>query len=121
MARDFRKIKAWQHAYKLALGVYRETRSFPTREQYGITSQVRRAASSVAANIAEGSSRTSDADFLRFLEIALGSLRETECFLMLAKDLEYLAADDFNGLAAQLDETARTLSGLIAAIRNKRE
>lgn len=120
MARDFRKIKAWEHAYQLALAIYRNTQTFPKAEQYGLTSQLRRAATSVPANIAEGAARTSEADYLRFLEIALGSLRECECFLMLAKDLGYLSPEHFQSLESRSDETARTLTGLIAAIRTGR-
>jgi four helix bundle protein len=119
MARDFRSIKAWQHAYQLTLRIYRATDSFPQAERFGITSQVRRSAASVAANIAEGSSRSAKNDYLRFLEIALGSLRETECFLMLARDLSFLEKPACLELEAQADETARTLSGLISHIRSE--
>jgi four helix bundle protein len=116
VSRNFRSIKAWQHAYQLTLQIYKASRPFPTEERYGITSQVRLSAASIAANIAEGSSRRSKSDFLRFLEIALGSLREVECFLMLARDLEYLSSEQFDALNAKVQETARTMSGLIASI-----
>ncbi len=119
MARDFHKIKAWEHAHQLTLEVYRATAGFPAEEKFGITSQMRRAAASVGANIAEGSSRTSNADFLRFLEMGLGSLRETENFLLLARDLSFLSVETHQRLAQKSDETARTLSGLIAAVRNQ--
>ena len=88
--RDYKKIKAWELAHELVLSVYRSTAHFPSSEQFGVTSQLRRAASSVPANIAEGSGRTTDKDFLRFLDIALGSLKETEYFLLLSKELNYL-------------------------------
>lgn len=117
MARDFRKIKAWEHAHQLTLEIYRASATFPAEEKFGITSQLRRAAASVGANIAEGSSRTSHADFLRFLEISLGSLRETENFLLLARDLGLLPPEVHVSLAQKVDEAARTLSGLIAAVR----
>lgn len=118
MARDFRKIIAWRHAYDLALSIYRATAEFPSSERYGITAQVRRAATSVAANIAEGSSRSSRTDYLRFLEIALGSLRECECFLMLSRDLQYLESAQFDELNGHADEAARTLTGLMSSVRD---
>jgi four helix bundle protein len=88
--RDFRKIKAWALADDLAVAVYEVSKSFPREEIYGITSQIRRAASSVAANIVEGASRESAKDYAHFLQIARGSLAETQYFLHLAKRLGYL-------------------------------
>jgi len=119
MPREFRKIIAWQHAHRLTLRVYDCTRSFPVEERYGITSQLRRAAASVAANIVEGSSRSSVTDYLRFLEIAMGSLRESEYFLLLAYDLKLLTNTRYDEVVQVLDETARTLSGSIAANRRQ--
>jgi four helix bundle protein len=120
MARDFHNIKAWKHAHQLTLDVYRATSAFPNEEKFGITSQVRRASASVGANIAEGSARGTVADYLRFLDIARGSLRETDNFLLLAKDLTLLPAARFEMLQNQVNETGRTLTGLIKAIRNNR-
>jgi four helix bundle protein len=87
---DFRKLEVWQVAHKLALDVYRVTKAFPSDERYGLTSQLRRAASSIGANLAEGCGRGSDIDFARFVQIAMGSASEMEYHLIMACDLEYL-------------------------------
>jgi four helix bundle protein len=109
MARDFMKIKAWQLADDLTVSVYQRTQSFPREELYGLTSQLRRAASSVPANIAEGSNRSSKKDYLRFLSIATGSLAETKYFLHLSNRLGYLAQLEYQQLYAQAEETSKAL------------
>jgi four helix bundle protein len=117
MMRDFRKIEAWQLADDLAVAVYEATKAFPKEEVYGITSQIRRAVTSVAANIVEGASRESAKDYAHFLQIARGSLAETQYFLHLARRLAYLDQE----LAAELEQAARRvfgcLHGLIQAVR----
>lgn len=115
--RDYRKIKAWELAHRLTLDVYRITLKFPQAEQYGLVSQLRRAATSVPANIAEGSGRTTDKEFLRFLDIALGSLKETEYFLQLANDLNYLDETDWKHLGQMVNESLKCLVGFIKAVR----
>jgi four helix bundle protein len=91
MARNFRKILAWQKDDNLVVEIYRATHShFPDQERYGLTSQIRSAAVSVPANIAEGSGRESLIDFRRFLFVSQGSLSEVEYYLHLAYRLEYL-------------------------------
>jgi four helix bundle protein len=92
--RDYTKIEAWKLADDLAVEVYRATHSFPREEIYGITSQLRRAACSVPANMVEGSSRGSQKDYLHFLYIARGSLSETQYFIHLSRRLEYLPGAD---------------------------
>jgi four helix bundle protein len=99
MARDFTKIRAWQLADDLTVAVYHCTKSFPREELYGLTSQLRRAASSVPANIAEGSNRASKKNYLRFLSIAAGSLAETKYFLHLSGRLDYLAQAEYQKLS----------------------
>lgn len=84
---DYRKVAVWVRAHRLTLDVYRATRQLPKEELYGLTSQLRRAASSVPANIAEGCGRNSDAELGRFLVIALGSATELDYHLLLARDL----------------------------------
>jgi four helix bundle protein len=116
--RDYKKIKAWELAHKLALDVYRSTADFPTSEQFGITSQLRRAASSVPANIAEGSDRATDKDFLRFLDIALGSLKETEYFLLLSNNLNYLQETEWKPLNERATDTLKCLVGFMKAVRS---
>ena len=85
--KDFRDLKAWERAHPLTLAIYRATRAFPREELYGLTSQLRRGATSVSSNIAEGCGRGSDADFARCLQIAMGSASEVEYQLLLARDL----------------------------------
>jgi len=110
---DFKNIIAWQRAHELALMVYRHTQSFPGEERFAMQSQMRRAASSIPANIAEGSSRKSDKDFLRFLEIAAGSLKELQYFVILATDLHYLNAETRSDLESAIGHAFAPLSGLM--------
>ena len=93
--KDFRKQKVWQKAHDLALEVYRVTEAFPKREVFGLTSQIRRAGVSIPANIAEGCGQDTDADFARFLQIAMGSASELEYHLLLAHDLGFVSDPDY--------------------------
>jgi four helix bundle protein len=115
--RNYKKIKAWELAHQLTLSVYRVTGDFPKSEQFGIISQLRRASSSVPANIAEGSGRATEKEFLRFLDIALGSLKETEYFLLLSSELGYIDQEKWSNLNSQAEEVLRCLIGFIKAIR----
>ncbi|MCF8383901.1 MAG: four helix bundle protein [Chlorobium sp.] len=92
-AKTFRDLIAWQHAHAFVLDVYRVTRSFPKEEIYGLTSQFRRAAVSIPANIAEGFVKNSNADKVRFFNIAQGSLEECRYYSLLAADLCYFSSD----------------------------
>ena len=87
---DFRQLKVWQKAHEITLDVYRITQTFPKAETYGLVSQMRRAAISIGCNIAEGRGRDGDAEFGRFIQIALGSAAELEYQLLVAKDLGYV-------------------------------
>ena len=91
--RDFRQIKVWEKAHRLTLDVYRATAVFPREELYGLTSQIRRATVSIAANIAEGSGKNTRPDFARYLQIAIGSASEAEYHLLLSRDLGYLTEE----------------------------
>src|SRR5215472_6661494 len=88
--KDFRRLKVWERSHRLTLQVYVHTRSFPKDELYGLTAQIRRAAASIGANIAEGCGRRGDAELGRFLQIAMGSACELEYHLLLARDLGIL-------------------------------
>jgi four helix bundle protein len=111
--RDFRSLKAWQKAHEVALHVYKATQPFPREELYGLVSQLRRAASSVPANIAEGCGADSNREFARFLNIALRSASETEYHLLLARDLGYLDLKTHELLNEQVIEVKRMLTGLV--------
>ncbi|MGB2869639.1 MAG: four helix bundle protein [Bacteroidota bacterium] len=114
---DYRKIKTWQKAHRLALDVYLVTRNFPKAELYGITSQVRRASVSIPAIIAEGSGRRTRADFARFLTLSLGSVNEVEYFLLLSRDLKYLEESEYRSLIDQLVEIRKMLVSFTATIQ----
>jgi len=109
---QFTGLKVWKAAYNLSYAVYKCTEKFPRTEIYGLTAQMRRAAVSVGANIAEGQRRQTDKDFRQFLAIAEGSLAELQHYLLLARDLTYLRPDQFDDLNEQAEETARMLVGL---------
>ncbi len=106
-AKSFRDLVLWQKAHKFVLNVYHISQSFPRHEQYGLTSQFRRSAVSIAANIAEGFKKRGKADKARFLNIAQGSLEETRYYLILASDLDYA---DTNTLMDQIEEVSMILS-----------
>ena len=106
----FEKLEIWQMAIEQSDEVYRTTRSFPREEQFGLTSQVRRSAVSIAANIAEGSGRSSDGDFRRFLEIATGSLMETVSHLAVARRQNLLPTGDHLSLYNRCESLGKMLS-----------
>lgn len=110
---DFRNLAIWQQAHQLALAVYRETSTFPPSERFGLTSQMRRAATSIPTNMAEGCGRGSDADFARFLQIALGSASELEYLLLLASDLGYLELAPTRSLLDQIQIIKKMTSSLV--------
>jgi four helix bundle protein len=114
---DFRNLKVWQRAHELTLGLYRFTKKFPKEELYGLTSQIRRAACSVCANIAEGCGRRGDREFGRFLYITLGSACELEYHLLLSADLDYLDRPAYLRLNREVVEVKRMISGLLTRLR----
>jgi four helix bundle protein len=113
---DFKNLRVWAKAHDLTLNVYQKTRGFPKEEMYGLTSQMRRSAASVGANIAEGCGRRSDGEMRRFLQIARGSASELEYHLLLAKDLRFLQVDDFADLEARVLEIQRMLASFAARV-----
>jgi len=121
MGRNFRNIKAWQYADNLAVLVYSKTKSFPREELCGITSQPRRASVSVATNIAEGANREHNKEYLNFLYTARGSMAETEYLLHLSRRLGYLQDDEYKKLEDLRKEAAKTLHGLITAVKEDAE
>jgi len=117
--RDFKNIKAWKHADDLAVAVYSKTKIFPKEEMYGLTSQLRRAAVSVPANIAEGAGRGTLKEYLHFLYIARGSLSETGYLIHLSCKLGYFAKKDYEELTSLVTEVSKTLYGLISAVKKE--
>lgn len=115
--RDFRELTVWQKAHRLTLAVYKATESFPREELYGLTSQIRRAASSVPANIAEACGRGTDAEFARFLQIAMGSASELEYHLLLSRDLNFLKQTDHESLTNTVIEIKRMLTAFLQKLR----
>ena len=118
--KDFRDLQVWHKAHALALAVYRLTVAFPKNELYGLTSQIRRAATSIPANITEGCGRSGDIELARFLQIAMGSASEVEYHLLLAHDLTYVNTTQYEGLSSNVTEVKRMLTSLIQKLRANR-
>ena len=116
---NFKELKVWQKSIDLTEFVYKFTSSFPKPEVYGITSQIRRAAISIPSNIAEGSGRNGDKEFIHFLAIAIGSAYETETQIIIAKRLNYLDESDFEQAINLLSEIQRMLNAFSQKLKNK--
>ena len=114
-AKTFEDLVVWQKAHQFVLDVYQITEMFPKAELYGLTSQLRRAAVSIAANIAEGFRKRGRADKIRFLNIAQGSLEESRYYLILSRDLEYA---DISQLMLLVEEVSKLLTGYSQSILN---
>jgi four helix bundle protein len=112
----FRKLIVWQRAHSLTLAIYKSSEKFPKQEIFGLTSQIRRASVSVESNIAEGYALGTAPNFLRLLNISVGSLAETECQTEIAHDLHYLEDKDYAHLTELARETGYLLSRLKAGI-----
>jgi len=109
----FKSLLVWQKSYALTIKIYKVTEKFPKSEIYGLVSQMRRAAISVPANIAEGYERQYNKEYIQFLTVARGSLGELETYLFLAKDLKYITRGTFEELEQSRKEVIRLLQGLI--------
>ena len=120
LMKDFRNLHVWRKAHELALSAYKATAVFPKHEQFVLTAQIRRAAISIPANIAEGCGRRSDTDFARFLQMAVGSANELEYHLLLACDLQFVSQTQHQSLSRQLIEIRRMLTGLIQKLKADR-
>jgi four helix bundle protein len=114
--RNFEDLRVWQAGHHLTLAVYRATALFPKAEQYGLTSQIRRATVSIEANLAEGCGRRTDPELHRFVQISMGSASELHCHLMIARDLGMLSQPTFNELAVQLTDVRKMLTGLVQTL-----
>lgn len=116
MLKSYKDLKVWQKSFELCKKIYRVSRGFPADERFGLVAQVRRAAVSVPSNIAEGHSRDTTRDYVRFLWLARGSLGEIETQLMLARDLQFVRPEEVDSVLSSLDEVGRMLRGLIRSL-----
>ncbi len=119
MIKSFRDLEVWNRAYALVLEIYRITNAFPRTEQFGVVSQLRRAAYSIPANIAEGFGRRSTKELLQCLAIANGSLEEVRYFLLLSRDLRYLSLNEFSKMEKELKAVAEMMSALSRSLKNR--
>lgn len=118
---DFKKLKVWQKSHQLALAVYKSTAAFPAQERYGLTGQLRRASTSIPANIAEGCGRGTDNELDRYVRISLGSSTELEYHLLLARDLGHLSRSDYDLLSTATLEVQSMLAGLSRTVKRPRK
>ncbi len=114
---DFHKLKVWEKSHRLTLDIYRVTIKFPKEELYGLTSQIRKSCASIATNITEGCGRETSNEMKRFLFIAMGSASETEYHLLLAKDLGYLSASDYETLNQEIGGIKQMLTSFIKKLK----
>ncbi|EMR04726.1 four helix bundle protein [Cesiribacter andamanensis] len=109
---NFRNLKVWQQSIELVVDVYKHSKHFPKEEMFGLTSQIRRSAVSVPSNIAEGSAKSSEKDFARYLEISMGSSYEVETQLIIANRLSMLPSKEFDQMIDDIHEVQRMIAGL---------
>lgn len=115
--RDFTKYNVWNEALEIAVEAYKLTSEFPKEEKFGLVSQIRRASISISSSIAEGSSRTSEKDFCRFLEIAIGSGFEIKSQFLLCNKLGFLSAENLRIIETQLDSLLKQLNSLRSKLK----
>lgn len=115
--KDFRTLQVWERSHTLTLKIYKVTQDFPKQEVYGLTSQLRRSASSIPTNIAEGCGRKGDAELCRFLHIAAGSASEVEYQVFIAHDLGYIDAATYESLNSEINQVKRMLNTFSQKLR----
>jgi four helix bundle protein len=118
--KDYKQLSVWQKTVDLAILIYNLSRKFPDDEKFGLTSQMRRAATSVPANIAEGWGRGTTKEYIQFLLIARGSLMELETHVIISRKLLYLSEEQFKDSQERVQEVGRMLNGLIHSLRSPR-
>lgn len=118
--KNFRDLKVWEKSHELTLVAYEATANFPKQEMFGLVSQIRRCASSIPANIAEGCGRRGNGEFHRFLQIAMGSASELEYHLLLSHDLKFLDEQIYRPLNDRVEEVKRMLSSLARKVDGER-
>ena len=115
--RNYKDYDVWRKSHVFAVNIYKATTVFPKDEMYGLRSQIRRAATSIPTNIAEGAARKGDKQFARFLDIAFASANETEYLLTLTFELEYIEESDFSSLSGEIDEIIKMIRSLINRLK----
>ena len=115
--KDYKKLIVWQKAHALAVSLYKETSRFPKTEQFNLTSQLRRAATSIPTNVAEGCGKYTQLDFARFLQISLGSSNEVEYLAFLSRELGYINEEEYRNLDSKVNEVKAMLISLIIKVR----
>ena len=115
---DYKKLKVWQESHNFTIDIYNITKNFPNNENYGLTSQIRRSASSIPTNIVEGCGQLNNGNLIRFLGIAKGSSFELEYQLLLAKDLGYVNETEYNNLIKKIKSIIHMLIALIRSLQN---
>lgn len=116
--RNFKKLMIWKKGIHIVKEIYKVSKSLPKEEKFGLISQIKRAAISIPSNIAEGSSRNSETEFKRFLEIAIGSLFEVETQLIIAQELGFLKTNQTKDVFCLVEEESKMISTLISRIKN---
>jgi four helix bundle protein len=119
--RNYRDLQVWNKAHSLTLDLYRLSQRFPREELYGITGQLRRAAVSIGANLAEGCGRRTSTELARFVRIALGSASELDYHLLLPRDLEFMSGDDFMRVEKHLTEVRKMLTSFLSSVEEQIE
>jgi four helix bundle protein len=117
--RNYRDLQVWTKAHSLTLDLYRMSRAFPREEIYGLTSQLRRAAMSIGANLAEECGRRTSSELARFVKIAMGSASELDYHLLLCRDLGMLKNEEFNRMSKQLTQVRKMLTGFLAGVEKQ--
>ena len=120
MVQSFKELDVWKRAVALITELYRLTAQFPVTERYGLISQIRRSATSVAANIAEGWGRGSTGEYIQFLTVARGSLMELETHLIVACNLNFLKSEELCAASKEINDIGKMLNGLIAALKSRK-
>jgi four helix bundle protein len=114
--RNYRDLQTWHKAHQLTLELYKVSRQFPKEEMYGLISQLRRAASSIGANLAEGCGRQTNSEFARFVRISMGSASELDYHLLLSRDLGFLGTEAYEHVSKNLIEVRKMLTSLLSAV-----
>ena len=120
MIQNYKELDVWQKSVAFTTELYEITSEFPDTERYGLTSQIRRAATSIAANIAEGWGRGSTGEYIQFLTVARGSLMELETHLIVACNLHLLSTDELGAVSKQIEDVGKMLNRLIGALKSRR-